>query len=62
MVIFGDKTKPVFEVQMDRLNILTGRYERCWDYVHARDEHEAKANISWIHGQSIEILSINLDT
>ena len=62
MVIFGDKTKPVFEVQMDRLNILTGRYERCWDYVHARDEQEAKANISWIYGQSIEILSINLHT
>jgi hypothetical protein len=62
MVIFGDKNKPVFEVEMDRLNILTGKYERCWDYVHAMDSQEARTNIYWIHGQSIEILSINLHT
>lgn len=61
MVIFGDKNKPVFEVEMDILNILTGKYERCWDYVHARDDQEARVIISWIYGQSIEILNINLD-
>lgn len=62
MVIFGDKNKPVFEVEMEILNILTGRYERCWDYVHAGDDQEARVSISWIYGQSIEILNVNLHT
>lgn len=62
MMIFGDKAKPIFEAEINRLNILTGKYERGWDYVHAINEKEASDIISWIHGQSIEILNINLDT
>lgn len=62
MVIFGDKTKPVYEIKMDRLNILTGKYERCWDYVHATDEKEARIIAAWIHGQCVEILSAKLHT
>lgn len=62
MVIFGDKTKPVYEVEMGRLNILTGKYEKCWDYVHANTDAEARSNAAWIHGQSIEILNIQLHT
>lgn len=62
MVIFGDKTKPVYEIEMDRLNILTGKYERSWDYVHASSEEEAIANVRWIHGQSFEILNVTLHT
>lgn len=62
MVIFGDKSKPVYEVEMERLNILTGRYEQCWDYVNAQNSEEARINIRWIHGQSIEIKNIQLHT
>lgn len=62
MVIFGDKSKPVYEIEMDRLNLLTGKYEKCWDYVHAIDEKEARSNAAWIHGQSVEILSAQLHT
>jgi len=62
MVIFGDKSKQVYEIELNRLNILTGKYEKCWDYVHAIDEKDARRNVAWIYGQSIEILNVQLDT
>lgn len=62
MFIFGDKSKPVYEIQMDRLNILTGKYDKCWDYVHATDEEEARRHAAWIHGQNIEIIDVQIHT
>lgn len=61
MNIFGDKDKPVYEVEINNLNILTGRYDHCWDYVHAGDVQEAKDIVHWLHGSCCEILSVELD-
>ena len=61
MLIHGDRSKPIYEVKLDRLNLLTGKYERCWDYVHAENADEAKSLIQWIYGSGFEILSVEID-
>lgn len=61
MFIAGDKTLPVYEVEMNILNRLTGNWEHKWEYVHARDSFEAKDKITWIYGQMIEFLSVGVE-
>ena len=58
MVIFGDKTLPVYEVEFEVLNVLTKNWEHKWDYVHAVDSWDAKQKINWIYGQMVEFLSV----
>ena len=46
-----------FECQFERQNVLTGKHEMRWDYVHALDEADARAELAWIHGDLIDVVS-----
>ena len=61
MVIFGDKTLPVYEVELEAVNDLTGNWEHKWDYVHATDSRDAKDKITWIYGQMVDFLNVEID-
>lgn len=55
------RSVPVYEVEMEVLNKLTGNLEHKWDYVHAQDSVEAKAKITWLYGQMVEFLNVEVD-
>lgn len=61
MFIAGDKTLPVYEVEFEVTNPLTEQVEHKWDYVHAQDASEAKAMITWIYGQLVEFINVEID-
>lgn len=60
-----NKTKfrivPVYEVEMEVLSKLTGNWEHKWEYVRAQDSVEAKAKITWLYGQMVEFLNVEVD-
>lgn len=60
MFIVGDKNLPVYEVEMNRYNPLTNQLEHKWDYVHAQDSFEAKDRMTWIYGQMVDFLSVEI--
>jgi hypothetical protein len=45
------------EFQFEKWNILTQQHEMRWDYVHALDEEDARAELAWIHGDLIDVVS-----
>lgn len=58
MFIRGDKSLPIFEVELECTNPLTGKTEHRYDYVHAIDEDSAKKEIRWVYGTLVDILRI----
>ena len=58
MLIPGDASLPVFEVEFDCFNVLTKNHDRKFDYVHAKDADEAKKRIRWVHGSCVDILRV----
>lgn len=57
----GDKSVPVYEVEMELLNPLSEKWEHKWEYVRARDSADAKNRITWVYGQMVDFLSVKLE-
>ena len=49
-----------FECQFEKQNALTRKHEMRWDYVHALDEADARAELARIRGDLIDVVSCNL--
>ena len=61
MLIFGCKSLPVYEAEIEYFDILNRKRVRIFDFVHAESEADARKKLRWIHGSTVDILSVHVD-
>ena len=62
MLISGDKSLPVYEAEIEFFDILHKTHVRRFDFVHAENEADAIKRLCWIHGSTVDILRVGIQS
>jgi hypothetical protein len=62
MLITGDKSLPIYEGEIEYFDILHKERAVTFDFVHAKNESDARKRLCRVHGQTADILSIGIES